>query len=29
LIGIENYLQASLIETQMKQQREINGNLFF
>lgn len=29
LIGIENYLQASLIETQMKQHREINGNLFF
>lgn len=29
LIGIENYLQATLIETQMKQQREINSNLFF
>ena len=29
LIGIENYLQAALIEIQMEQQHEMNGNLFF
>lgn len=29
LIGIENYLQAALIETQATQQQEINGNLCF
>ena len=29
LIGIENYLQATLIEAQAKQQREINSNTSF
>lgn len=29
VIGIENYLQATLIETQIKQQRELNSNFDF